>query len=109
MQTPCDYLAKKTKLSDIRTNVMRHDCCLNESYIRGNIVRHSHECLATVARHSPDIFSKFDRNLRINCIDVHSMRLQCESCVYIVNLCRKIVANKTLTGLQLSHSSELGA
>ena len=34
MQTTCDYYGEKIKLSDIRTNV----------------VRLSHECLATVAR-----------------------------------------------------------
>ena len=37
------------------------------------------------------------------------MRLQRESCVYIVNLCREIVANYSRTSLQLSHSSEIGA
>ena len=37
------------------------------------------------------------------------MRLQCESCVYIVNLCREIVVNYSQTSLQLSHSSEIGA
>ena len=34
------------------------------------------------------------------------MRLQRESCVYIVNLCREIVANYSRTSLQLSHSNE---
>ena len=37
------------------------------------------------------------------------MRLQRESCVYIIYLCREIVANYSLTILQLSHSSEIGA
>ena len=37
------------------------------------------------------------------------MRLQRESCVYIVYLCREIVANYSRTSLQLSHSSEIGA
>ena len=37
------------------------------------------------------------------------MRPQCESCVYIVNLCREIVANYSRTSLQLLHSSEIGA
>ena len=36
------------------------------------------------------------------------MRLQRESCVYIVNFCREIVANNSLTSPQLSHSSEIG-
>ena len=37
------------------------------------------------------------------------MRLQRESCVYIVNLCREIDANFSQTSLQLSHSNEIGA
>ena len=37
------------------------------------------------------------------------MRLQRESCVNIVNLCRDIVGNYSQTSLQLSHSSEIGA
>ena len=37
------------------------------------------------------------------------MRPQRESCVYIVYLCREIVANYSRTSLQLSHSSEIGA
>ena len=37
------------------------------------------------------------------------MRLQRESCVYIVYLCREIVANYSRTSLQLLHSSEIGA
>ena len=75
-------------------------------------MRHSHECRdsrATIARQSRDIFSKLDRNSRICCINVYSMRLQLESCVYIVYLCREIVANYSRTSLQLSHSSEIGA
>ena len=75
------------------------------SYIRGKVVRHSHECRATVARY----FSKFDQNSRICHISVFSMRLQRDSCVYIVNLCSGIVANCSQTSLQLSHSSEIGA
>ena len=78
------------------------------SYIRRKVVRHSHECRA-VARLSCDIFSKLDQNLRICSKDVYSMRLQCESCVYIVYLCREIVANYSRTSLQLSHSSEIRA
>ena len=88
--------------------------------IRGNVVRHSHECRATVvrlsrdcratiARQSRDIFSKLDRNSRICRINIYSMRLQLESCLYIVYLCREIVANYSRTSLQLSHSSEIGA
>ena len=37
------------------------------------------------------------------------MRLQHESFVYIVNLCRIIVANYSRTSLRLSHPSEIGA
>ena len=37
------------------------------------------------------------------------MRLQHESFVYIVNLCRVIVANYSRTSLRLSHPSEIGA
>ena len=37
------------------------------------------------------------------------MRLQIKSCVYIVYLCREIVANYSRTSLQLSYSSEIGA
>ena len=70
-------------------------------------MRHSHECRMTVE--SQDIFSKLDRNSRICRINVYSMRLQRESCVYIVNLCREIVANYWGTSLQLSHSSQIGA
>ena len=88
---------------------MSRDCRAKEnelkSYIRGNVVRHSHECRAK----SRDIFSKLDRNSRICHINVHSLRLQRESCIYIVNLCRKIVANNSRTSLQLSHSIEIGA
>ena len=92
---------EKIKLSDIRTNVVRHshECCatfvrmkMKINYIRGKVVRHSHECLTTVVQQSRDIFSKLYRNSRICRINVHSMRLQSESCVYIVNLCREIVA-----------------
>ena len=90
---------------------MSRDCRIKMkiSYIRGKVVRHSHKCRATVVRQSRDIFSKLDRNSRMCCINVYSMRLQRESCVYIVNLCREIVANCSLTCLQLSHSSEIGA
>ena len=83
---------------------------LKLSEIRMIVVQHSHECLATVvrmkiklihgnvghttvARLSRDIFSQLDGNLRICRINVHSMRLQHESCVYIIYLCRKIVEN----------------
>ena len=66
---------------------------------------------ATIARLSRDIFSKLDRNSRICRKNVHSMRMQHESCVYIVNLCREIyvVANYSRTTLKLSHSTEIGA
>ena len=105
-------------VSDIRTNVVRHshECRatvvrikMEISYIRGKVVRHSHECRATVVRQSRDIFSKLDKNSQICRINIYSMRQQHESCVYIVNLCREIVANYLRTSLQLSHSSEIGA
>ena len=63
---------------------------------------------ATIARQSRDIFSKLDRNSRICRINVYSMRLQRESCVYIINLCREIIANYSRTSLQLSQSIEIG-
>ena len=76
---------EKIKLSDIRTNVMRH----------------SQECLMTVARmkmklkhQSQAIFSKVDQNSGICRINIHSMGLQRESCVYIVNLCRELVSSE---------------
>ena len=47
----------------------------------------------TIARQSRDIFTKLDRNSRICRIKVYSVRLQHESCVYVVNLCREIIAN----------------
>ena len=92
--------------------------------------RHSYECCVTLSRMSSDcckndkenklhlwerhttsrdIFSKLDRNSRICGINVHSLRLQRESCVQFVNLCCKIVTNNSRTSLQLSNSSEIGA
>ena len=68
---------------------------------------HSRESRETLSRMSRDIFSKLDRNSRICRKNVYSMRLQ--RCVYIVYLCREIVANYSRTSLQLSHSSEIGA
>ena len=57
-----------------------------------NVVRHSHECLVSVVRVSCDN-AKLCRNSR-NChTNVHSMRLHCESCVYLDNPCRKTVEN----------------
>ena len=59
---------KKIELNDIRTNVMRHshDCRatvvgmkMKISYIRGKVVRHSQECCATVARYIFKIRPKF--------------------------------------------------
>ena len=72
------------------------------------VARLSCDSCATVARQSRAIFSK-DRNSRISRINVHSMRPQRESCVFIVNFCREIVANYSRTSLQLSHSNEIGA
>ena len=72
--------------------------------------RLSRDCRASV-RQSQDtgISSKLDRNSLICRINVHSVRLQRERCVYIVNLCRKIVSNYSQTSLQSLHSSEIGA
>ena len=110
---------EKIKLSNIRTNVVRHShkcratvvrITMKISYIRGKVVRHSHECRRRLSRDSREIyFEKLDRNSRICRINVYSMRLQHKICVYIVNLCREIVANYLRTSLQLSHSSEIGA
>ena len=88
---------EKIKLSDIGTNVVphAHECRatvvriknlkMKRRYIRGKVTN--------VARLSRDIFSKLDRSSRICHINVYSMRLQHENCVYIVNLCREIFAN----------------
>ena len=118
----CDSLAKtsrlsgeKIKLSNICTQ-HSHECCATVvriktkiSYIRAKVVRHSNAGCETVAQLSRDIFSKLDQNSRICRINVYSMKLQPESCVYIVNLCHEIVANYSRTSLQLLHSSEIGA
>ena len=62
LETTCEKLAtiwREIKLSDICTNVVRHshECRATVVrmktkiiYIRGNVVRHSHECRATVLR-----------------------------------------------------------
>ena len=92
---------------DCRTNFNENKLHSRES--RETLSRMSRDCRATVARLSRDIFSKLDRNSRICRKNVYSMRLQRESCVYIVYLCRKVVANYSRTSLQLSHSSEIGA
>ena len=79
-----NILEKKIGLArmsrDCRTN-------LNENKL------HSRESRETLSRMSRDIFSKLDRNSRICRINVYSMRLQRESCVYIVYLCRELFAN----------------
>ena len=78
---------------------------------RATVVRRSCECREPVAakfwriynvkisRQSRDMFSKLDRNSQMCRINVYSMSLQRESCVYIVNLCREIVANYSRTSL----------
>ena len=80
------------------------------SDIHMNVVRHSHECLETRMNENETLklhlWERCETLSRIRpkftdlCIKVQSMRLQCESCVYIVNLCRKIVASKSQTNLQ---------
>ena len=92
---------------DCRTNLNENMLHSRES--RETLSGMSRDCRTTVARLSRDIFSKLDRNSRICRKNVYSMRLQRESCVYIVYLCREIVANYSRTSLQLSHSSEIGA
>ena len=92
---------------DCRTNLNENKLHSRES--RETLSRLSRDCRTTVARLPRDIFSKLDRNSRICRINVYSMRLQRESCVYIVYICREIVANYSRTSLQLSHSSEIGA
>ena len=92
---------------DCRTNLNENMLHSRES--RETLSRMSRDCRTTVARLSRDIFFKLDRNSRICRKNVYSMRLQRESCVYIVYLCREIVANYSRTSLQLSHSSEIGA
>ena len=92
---------------DCRTNLNENKLHSRES--RATVARLSCDSRATIARQSRDIFSKLDRNSRICRKNVYSLRLQRESCVYIVYLCREIVANYSRTSLQLSHSSEIGA
>ena len=116
LEKSCEHLAtiwreNKTKRHSYECRATLSQTChatvvrmkIKISYIRGKVVRHSHECLATVVRQSRDTYSKLDRNSRICRINVHSMRLQRESCVYeyIINLCREIVANYSQTSLQL--------
>ena len=113
----CEYLAtiwreNKTKQHSYECHATVVRIKMKKCYIRGKVMRHSllsRDCHATVALQSRDTFSNLDLNSRICRINVYSMRLQCESCVYIVNLCRKIVTNYSQTSLQLSHSSEIRA
>ena len=67
---------EKIKQSDIRTNVVRHshECRatvirikMKVSYIRGKVMRHFHECRATVARYIFKIRPKF-ANLSHKCL-----------------------------------------
>ena len=120
LATTCIWRESKTKRHSYQCRVtlarMSRDCRtnLNENMLhsresRETLSRMSRECRTTVAQLSRDIFSKLDRNSRICHKNVYSMRLQRESCVYIVYLCREIVANYSRTSLQLSHSSEIGA
>ena len=125
----CQIFATLVRMSrECRTTVARQSCENLATIWRENKTkRHSYECRATLARmsrdctnlnenklhtvmrQSRDIFSKLDRNSRICRINVYSMKLQRESCIYIVYLCREIVAKYSRTSLQLSHSSEIGA
>ena len=82
---------KRRMSRDCRTNLNENKLHSPES--RETLSRMSCDSRATITRQSRDIFSKLHRNSRICCINVYSMRLQRESCVYIVNLCREIVAN----------------
>ena len=132
----CEIFATLVRMSrECRLTVARQSCeNLATIWQENKTKRHSYECRATLARmsrdcrtnlnenklhsresretpsrQSRDIFSKLDRNSRICRKNVYSMRLQRESCVYTVYLCREIVANYSRTSLQLSHSSEIGA
>ena len=107
---------ERIKLRFIRTNVLRHShkCVatvirmkMKISYICRKVVKRYHEFPATVVRQLGDYSATVARYIfkirpysRICRINVHSLRLQCESCVYIVNICREIVANYSRTGLQ---------
>ena len=95
---------------DCRTNLNENKLHSRES--RETLSRMSRDCRATVARLSRDSRAIYFQNytkIRKCRINVYSMRLQRESCVYIVYLCREIVANYSRNSLQLSHSSEIGA
>ena len=102
-----DSLAKTSRLSGEKIKLKRH------SYeCRATLARMSRDCRTNLnenklhSRESRETLSRMSRDCRKN---VYSMRLQRESCVYIVYLCREIVANYSRTSLQLSHSSEIGA
>ena len=102
---PSKYFARLSR--DCRNNENENKPHSWES--RETLSRMSCDCRATVAQQSRGIISKLDRNSRICRINVHLMRMQRKSCVcLIVNLCREIVENYSLTSLQLSHTSEEG-
>ena len=94
---------EKIHLRNTCTNVMRHshECLVTVvrvrmkfRYIQENVARCSHECLLTVVCVTRDyIFAKFGRNSLKYRINVHSLRLQRESCLFIIYLCRKLVTN----------------
>ena len=112
---------EKIKLNDIRTNVLRHThkCLVSFIRMKMKLKLHLWERCDTLLRMSLDYrtyraiaqvtFSKLNRNSQICHINVHSVRLQCKSCVSVVNFCCEIVANKSRNSLQLSHSSKIGA
>ena len=77
------YECRET-LSRCRATVMKIK--LHSWERRETLSRMSHDSRATIARQPRDIYSKLDQNSRICRINVHLMRLQRESCVYIVNL-----------------------
>ena len=101
MRVPNNSLlsGEKIKLSDIQTNVVRHsnECLATIIGVKMKLSYICHKCLATVMRLSHDsrqIYLKTQAEILQNCrINVHSMRLQHEICIYIVSLCREIVAN----------------
>ena len=76
MRKTRDYLARKLNLAtlvrmscDTRTNVARLSCELKMKirYIRGKVVRHSHDCRATISRFFFKIRPKF-ANLSHKCL-----------------------------------------
>ena len=82
---------EKIKLNDIHTNVMLHS-----QRMLGHCLTNENENKLD-SWESRETLSRMSRDCRICHINVHSMRLQGKSFVYIVSLCREIVANYSRT------------